>query len=100
MYQVRRIEGKGLGCVASIDILQGSLIMSENPQIPNVGYDNILAVWEFYQRMSETDQLEYMTLHDKYEKIEHLPSEIQQGLVFRKDLSYSLIRKCLMIENL
>ena len=53
MYQVRRIEGKGLGCVASIDILQGSLIMSENPQIPNVGCDNILAVWEFYQRMSE-----------------------------------------------
>ena len=82
MYQVRRIEGKGLGCVASIDILQGSLIMSENPQIPNVGCDNILAVWEFYQRMSETDQLEYMTLHDKYENIEHLPSEIQQGLVF------------------
>ena len=65
MYQLKIIEGKGFGCFALNDILKGSLILCENPQIPSVGDDNILALWKSYQKMSEMDQSEYMTLHKK-----------------------------------
>ena len=33
VYKVTEIEGKGLGCVATVDIEKGSLILTENPQI-------------------------------------------------------------------
>ena len=34
VYQVKNIEGKGLGCVASMNIKRGSTILREIPQIP------------------------------------------------------------------
>ena len=91
MYQVRRIEYKGLGCFASKYILKGSLISTEIPQIPHFGDENVLAVWEAYQKMSEADKLEYMTLHDKSDNIENLPLDMQPGLFFIKDLAPPLI---------
>ena len=33
VYKVTEIEGKGLGCVATVDIEKGTLILTENPQI-------------------------------------------------------------------
>ena len=33
LYQVKEIEGKGFGCVATRDIKSGTLILSETPQL-------------------------------------------------------------------
>ena len=33
LYQVKEIEGKGVGCVATRDIKSGTLILSETPQL-------------------------------------------------------------------
>ena len=33
LYQVKEIEGKGFGCVATRDIQSGTLILSETPQL-------------------------------------------------------------------
>ena len=67
MYEVKRIEGKGLGCIASKDINKGVLILSESPQIPDIhgSAQSIMTLLESYQKMSKADQQEYMKLHDK-----------------------------------
>ena len=70
MYEVKRVKGKGLGCFATKDIKRGRLILHENPQIPHVG-DNVLALWQSFEKMKVADQVEYMTLHDVYEDIPH-----------------------------
>ena len=72
VYKVAKIEGKGLGCVATEDIKKGSLILNENPQI----YENteekswsskwIKSLLKSFNKMSKNDQLEYMTLSNKY----------------------------------
>ena len=36
MYEVKQIEGKGLGFVAIRNISKGSLILKETPQMPRV----------------------------------------------------------------
>ena len=33
LYKVTEIKGKGLGCVAIVDIEKGSLILNENPKM-------------------------------------------------------------------
>ena len=33
VYKVTEIEGRGLGCIALVDIQKGSLILNENPKI-------------------------------------------------------------------
>jgi len=86
MYEVRDIAGRGLGCIASKDIKKGSLILSENPQIPDIhnSTNNIWALMEAFLQMSESDKLEYMSLHDKYDNMEVLPSYSQ--LLMKQEL--------------
>ena len=40
MYEVKQIEGKGLGIIAIKDISKGSLILKETPQMSHVD-----AIW-------------------------------------------------------
>ena len=94
MYQVDKIDGKGLGCIASMDIKMGSVILSENPHIKinerkvltnsdhgdssdETSFPELLKMWESYKKLSEADQIEYMKLHNKYESMEILPLELK-----------------------
>ena len=72
VYKVTEIEGKGLGCIATEDIRKGSLILNENPQIcENTEEKSWSSKWiksllKSFNQMSKGDQLEYMTLSNKY----------------------------------
>ena len=82
MYEVRTIEGKGLGCIATQDIKRGWQILHENPQMPHVGDENVLALWKNFEKMSVANQVEYLTLHDKFEDIPYhaLPDNMKNGM--------------------
>jgi hypothetical protein len=69
MYRVTEIEGKGLVCIATTDIEKGSLILSENPQMPAnaeaeaMGSSKwIKSLSKSFNKMSEADQMAYMRL--------------------------------------
>ena len=73
VYKVTEIEGKGLGCVATVDIEKGSLILTENPQISGNDEEEkkmsskwIKSLMKSFKRLKKADQLEYMALHNKY----------------------------------
>ena len=72
VYKVTEIEGKSLGCVATVDIEKGALILTENPQICGNTEEKkwsskwIKSLLKSFKRMKKTDQLEYMKLHSKY----------------------------------
>ena len=63
-YKVVKIEGKGLGCVALKDIEIGTLILKEKPQCVRSG--SIDSVIQSFERMSKSDQSEYLNLHNAY----------------------------------
>ena len=70
-YKVTEIEGKGLGCVAILDIKKGSLILAETPQLCIETEERegssmwIQSLLKSFYEMSKADQNEYMTLHNK-----------------------------------
>jgi hypothetical protein len=72
VYKVTEIEGKGLGCVATVDIEKGSLILTENPQICGNTEEKegnskwIKSLLKSFKRIKKADQHEYMALHNKY----------------------------------
>ena len=79
LYQVLEIEGKGLGCVASMNIEKGTLILSENPQIRGRISEElssetkwIKTLVQSFNQMNKGDQIEYLALHNKYDDIEAL----------------------------
>lgn len=71
LYKVTEIKGKGLGCVAIVDIEKGSLILNENPKmcadIEEVGGSSgwIKSLLKSFNQMNKADQLEFMALHTK-----------------------------------
>ena len=71
VYKVTEIEGKGLGCIALVDIQKGSLILNENSKmcadIKEVDGSSkwIKSLLKSFNQMSKADQLEFMALHDK-----------------------------------
>ena len=72
VYKVTEIEGKGLGCVATVDIEKGSLILTENPQIFCNTEEGIWSskwiksLLKSFKQMKKADQIEYMALHNKW----------------------------------
>ena len=80
MYEIKQIEGKGLGIVAVKDISKGTLILKETPQMshidaltPNLqGSHEALKIWikkviSLFNEMNLADQAEYMKLHSHFE---------------------------------
>ena len=83
MYEVKHIEGKGLGLVAIKNISKGSLILKETPQMPRIkgveppnpnvpgsieAQEKALKLWmekvvSLFNEMDFADQDEYMKLH-------------------------------------
>ena len=82
-------NGKFLGCVATSDIEKGSLILTENSKMCGVPEEIkgsskwIKILMKSFYQMSKTDQLEYMTLHNKCINIQdyqNCKEEIEKGL--------------------
>ena len=94
VYKVTEIEGKGLGCVATVDIEKGSLILTENPQI----FDNteekkgsklwIKNLLKSFNRMKKADQLEYMALHNKWNNFQDSQIELFKEKIMKAHCLY------------
>ena len=101
LYKVTEIKGKGLGCVAIVDIEKGSLILNENPQmcadIKEVEGSSgwIKSLLKSFNQMNKADQLEFMTLHNKCSNFQdHQNSEEFQN--YKKIVDKDL--ECLKFE--
>ena len=113
LYQVKEIEGKGFGCVATRDIKSGTLILSETPQLifgkdPSLKQlylkrhgevegkfnfllnspDWIKILVSSVNKMSETDRTEYLKLHSKYneQEMKELPMELKLKIQASKSI--------------
>ena len=67
LYELKSIDGKGLGAIAKKDIKRGTLILKEDPQISDDGSKKfgpewIKSVWESFKRMDTLEQEEYLKL--------------------------------------
>ena len=67
LYELKSIDGKGLGAIAKKNIKRGTLILKEDPQISDDGNEKygpewIKSVWESFKRMDILDQEEYLKL--------------------------------------
>ena len=72
IFRIVPIEGKNLGIVATKFIEKGSLILKEKHQMPRVSLDLepetfLEQVTTCFEKMSKSDQKEYMKHHDEYE---------------------------------
>jgi hypothetical protein len=88
MFQVKPVEGKGFGIVATKFIKKGVLILQEDPQIqiePDDFIDGedlmssmvanpgawkiwIMKLWSLFSQMEESDQKEYLELDNKFDR--------------------------------
>ena len=112
IYKVIEIEGKGLGCVAAVDIEKGSLILTENPQICGNTEEKegnskwIKSLLKSLKRMKKADQHEYMALHNKYnnfqdsQNVEYHGEQIEllRGIMER-DIKNWKLEICKIEEN-
>ena len=67
LYELKSIDGKGLGAIAKKNIKRGTLILKEDPQISDDGNEKfgpewIKSVWESFKRMDILEQEEYLKL--------------------------------------
>ena len=106
VYKVTEIEGKGLGCVATVDIEKGSLILTENPQIcGNTEEEKGSSKWiksllKSFKRMKKADQLEYMALHNKYNNFQdsqNVENHVEQIELFKE---YELFKEEIMERDI
>ena len=85
VFEVKKIEGKGLGWVANKDIKRGSVIFTENPHLElsleqkgaksmeiNFNPNWVEKVMSSFNRMNKTDQDEYMKLSNSFDNIQFL----------------------------
>ena len=85
LYKVVRIEGKGKGCVALVNIRKGTLILEEKPQCeatkiggknPDSSYNlDVADVIEAFGRMSNNEKDEYLKLCNNYSSSDKIPHE-------------------------
>ena len=67
LYELKLIDGKGLGAIAKKNIKRGTLILKEDPQISDdgstvFGPEWVKSVWESFKRMDILEQEEYLKL--------------------------------------
>ena len=103
VYKVTEIEGKGLGCVATVDIEKGSLILTENPQIcgnteETLGSSKwIKSLLKSFNRMKKADQLEYMALHNKWNNFQdsqNVEYHVEQIELFKENIIEKDVKNC------
>ena len=88
LYQLMEITGKGLGCIAAKDIEQGTVILRETPLL-KIPFSEGILKYEYlfgrgfkssFDKLNNTDQNEYLMLHNKFDNIQALPSEMKLEL--------------------
>ena len=97
VFEVKKIDGKGLGWVANKDIKRGSVIFSENPQLElsleqkdaksmeiNFNPNWVEKVMSSFNRMNKTDQDEYMKLSNSFDNIQFLIP--QHRMILQKEI--------------
>ena len=99
VYKVTEIKGKGLGCIAIVDIEKVSLILDENPQIcadieeEPLSSGLIRSLLKSFYEMSKADQDEYMTLYNKFNNFQdHQNSEDFQNCKENVDKTLEYIK--------
>ena len=109
-YQILPTSGKGWGMFASTFIKRGTLILKEEPQIPVVyqpfmpnSFDKYLQVISHFYQMSDSDQIDYMLLHDevssseKLQLLEAITEEIKGDAKKSRRLSKNKLRVAIFI---
>ena len=76
LYKVVKIEGKGQGCIALVNIKKETLILQEKPQcvVPTYGKNpdtgstvyHVTDVIEAFGRMTKIEKKEYLKLYNNY----------------------------------
>jgi len=98
IYEVKEVEGKGLGCVALKDIKKGTLILKEVPQmrvsdmtLPQV----IKEASEAFNKMNKNDQKEYLSLFDYSIEMDlrPLPLELKSKLLSQWQRIFEMSKK-------
>ena len=95
VYKVVEIEGKGLGWIATTDIMKGSVISTENSQICADQEEKPLsAKWikgllKSFEKMNKVDQNEYLKLYDKHKNIQLYQNSVEVQSC-KKDVDFKL----------
>ena len=103
IYAVREIGAKNFGCFAVQDINKGSTILKEKSQLEvlnrsreeqtsqllgqsfQISPSLVQGLKEAFNKMTETDQQEFMKLHDKYDDLSSLPPELKLMLQVKSE---------------
>ena len=95
IYEVRETGGKNFGCFAIKDIKKGSTIIREKSQLEvpsqyrqadQITPSLVQGLKEAFNKMTKTDQQEFMKLHDKYDDLSSLPPELKLMLQLKSEL--------------
>ena len=91
LFKVQEMEGKQFGCVATKDIKKGTIILQEKPQcIANWSgsrlkkFENVI---EAFNKMSKSDQDDYLKLYNKFTESQTLNGEIKDWIKSNHDIS-------------
>ena len=85
MYSVDKVEGKGLGCIATKKIKKGTLILREKPSLVKVADVNkdmnptvLKNLIDAYVKMEVGEKEEYLTLANKYSEDSEIGFEVEE----------------------
>ena len=99
-YKVTEIEGKGLGCVAILDIKKGSLIFAETPQLCIETEERegssmwIKSLLKSFYQMSKTDQHEFMTLYNRFNNFQNFQNSEYEDIQNLKEILAKMVEIC------
>ena len=92
-YQVKLIEGKGMGCFALKEIKIGTMILQEKPQLllPS-GNWSIRDLATSFKQMTDDEDDEYLKLYNRFENINHLNDQDKAKVnKWKQDLGENLV---------
>ena len=93
LYNIEHIEGKNLGCVSLENIKVGTVILQETPQcvvlnlVPQFLCENdVSSILNSFKSMSDTNQKEYLKLHNRFAIFNDLNQEDKKKVNHKKQL--------------
>ena len=94
IFKVEEVKGKHFGCVATEDIQKGTIILQEKPQcIASWSgsrlkkFENVI---EAFNKMSKSDQDDYLKLYNKFTESQTLNGEIKDWIKNNHDISNAI----------
>ena len=75
-YEVKHINGKGMGCIALREIKPGTMILQEKPQLLlPAGNWSIRDLAMSFKKLSDSEDDEFLNLHNRFENFEELSDQ-------------------------